>query len=148
MIRPHLYRLALPAALLLVATPAFSDEPGPGGTRAVVPVTGEQVYRTVCQACHMADGRGGAGAGAIPALAGNPRLAASAYPILLITRGRGAMPWLTDTLKPAQIAAVSTYVRTHFGNNYPAPVTEVEVVKLAGAPPPSDRGLFRPATAR
>ena len=75
----------------------------------------------------MADGKGGSGAATIPALANNPRLAAPAYPILLVVRGRGAMPGLTDLLGPAQIAGVATYVRTHFGNSYPAPVTVAEV---------------------
>ena len=122
-------------ALLLIATPAFSDEPGPGGTKPIAPVSGEQVYRTVCQACHMADGRGGTGAATIPALANNPRLAAAAYPIFIVAKGKGAMPWFSDTLSPAQMAGVITYVRTHFGNNFPKPVTEADVAKLAGSPP-------------
>jgi mono/diheme cytochrome c family protein len=113
--------LALPAGSVL------ADEPGPGGTRVPVPVTGEQVYQSVCQACHMADARGATGAATVPALAGNPKLASSAYLLMMITQGRGAMPSIADTLKPAQIAAVATYVRTHFGNTYPAPVTAAEV---------------------
>ena len=119
-------------ALLAVAAPAFADEPGPGGTRPMIPVTGEQVYQQVCQACHMADGKGGSGAATIPALAGNPRLAAPAYPITMVLKGRGAMPWFNDVLSPAQIAGVVTYVRTNFGNSYPKPVTEADVVKFAG----------------
>ena len=43
------------------------------------------------------------------------------------------MPPLTDMLAPAQIAAVVTYVRTHFGNNYPAPVTAEDVQRLSKA---------------
>lgn len=129
-------RAALAAgALIAAATPALADEPGPGGVKSPRPVTGEQVYRAVCQACHMADGTGGAGAGTIPALAGNKKLASSAYPIVMIARGRGAMPRLTDLLDADQIAGVVTYVRTHFGNNYPQPVTAAEVTRLAGPPP-------------
>lgn len=108
------------------AAPAPAQERGDSAGNTTLlkpPETGEEVYRQVCQACHMADGRGGAGAATIPALANNPRLAAPAYPILLVVRGRGAMPGLTDLLGPTQIAAVATYVRTHFGNAYPAPVT-------------------------
>ena len=37
---------------------------------------GEHLYRAICQGCHMADGKGAQGAGAYPALAANPRLAA------------------------------------------------------------------------
>jgi mono/diheme cytochrome c family protein len=108
---------------------AFADEPG-GVVKTPPPVTGEQVYRQVCQACHMANGMGGVGAAAIPALAKNPRLAAASYPILIVLKGRGAMPWFDDMLSPAQVAAVVGYVRTNFGNAYPKPVTAEEVSKL------------------
>ena len=127
------------AAALLAAAPAVADEPGPGGTKPVVSVTGEEVYRNVCQACHMADGKGGSGAAAVPALAGNRRLAAAAYPIILVARGRGAMPWFNDSLSSKQIAEVVTYVRTHFGNDYPQAVSEADVAKLAGKPPTPEK---------
>jgi len=123
----------LGAALLLVAAPAFADEPGPGGTKAPVPVTGQQVYVMVCQSCHMADAKGAVGAGSVPALASNPRLKASAYPITMVLKGRGAMPWFNDTLTPAQTAAVITYIRTSFGNAYPEPVTEAQVKAMDAA---------------
>jgi mono/diheme cytochrome c family protein len=83
----------------------------------------------------MADAKGGGGAGAaIPALAGNPKLADKDYPITLLLKGRGGMPWFTDMLTPQQMAAVATYIRSHF-NNYPDPVT-VEDVKRVGAGTP------------
>ena len=116
-----------PALAQRSATPQSGDAPG-ASTALKPPQTGEEVYRQVCQACHMADGKGGAGAGTIPALANNPRLGAAAYPVLLIVKGRGAMPGLTDILGPSQIAGVATYVRTHFGNSFAKPVT-VEDVK-------------------
>jgi mono/diheme cytochrome c family protein len=109
------------------------DAPGSASTRTPPPVTGEQVYSQVCQACHMADAKGGTGAATIPALAKNPKLAEPGYPIGMILQGRGAMPPLTDLLGPAQIAAAVTYVRTHFGNSYKKPVTEADV-KLMMAP--------------
>jgi mono/diheme cytochrome c family protein len=43
------------------------------------------------------------------------------------------MPPLIDLLGPAQIAAVVTYVRTHFRKSYKKPVTEADV-KLMMAP--------------
>ncbi len=122
--------LALAAAPALAQKGAPAQERGDSAGNSTLlkpPETGEQVYRQVCQACHMADGKGGSGAGTIPALANNPRLAAPAYPVLLVVRGRGAMPGLTDLLGPAQIAGVATYVRTHFGNSYAAPVTVDDV---------------------
>ena len=99
--------------------------------KAPVPVTGEQVYTMVCQSCHMADGKGGVGAGAIPALANNPRLKVAAYPVVMVLKGRGAMPWFNDVLSPAQTASVVTYIRSNFGNAYPQPVTEADVARLA-----------------
>ena len=107
--------------------PSGGDTPGSSTNKTPPPVTGEQVYKQVCQACHMADAMGGKGAAMIPALAKNAKLEEPGYPIGMIMQGRGAMPPLTDLLGPAQIAAVVTYVRTHFGNNYKKPVTEAEV---------------------
>jgi mono/diheme cytochrome c family protein len=123
---------------MLAATPALAQPPSGGGdiagsatAKSADPVTGEQVYVQVCQACHMADAKGGSGAATIPALASNPKLATAGYPISLIVRGRGAMPSLADMLQPAQIANVTGYIRTHFGNNYTSPVTVQDVARLS-----------------
>lgn len=132
-IRPMtFFAIALIAGPALGQVPQSGDAAGGATVRTPPPVTGEQVYRQVCQACHMADGKGGTGAGAIPALAKNPKLAEAGYPIGMIAQGRGAMPPLTDLLGPAQIAAVVTYVRTHFGNSYKKPVTEADVKLMLG----------------
>jgi mono/diheme cytochrome c family protein len=132
--------LAVPvacAALLLSFPPASNAQDSSGGVSVVeVPAEGRQIYQEICQACHMADARGGAGAGAgIPALADNPRLADKAFAIGVLVKGRGGMPWFTDMLTPPQIAAVLTYVRSDF-NAYADPVTAEEVeqiVRAAGA---------------
>lgn len=116
------------AATCLAATTAQADEPGPGGTRAPTPTTGEAIYRTMCQACHMVGGKGAPGA--FPALANNPRLGTAAYPIVLIQRGKGAMPAFKDMLTPAQVATVVGYLRTHFGNSYTDPVTAADAAAL------------------
>ena len=125
-------------ALMLGTCPAWAQAPSGGGdiagsatVKAAAPVTGEQVYVQVCQACHMADAKGGSGAATIPALAGNPKLATAGYPISLILKGRGAMPSLADMLAPAQIANVTGYIRTHFGNAYTSPVTVEDVARLS-----------------
>ena len=80
--------------LLLLATAARADGAGPtfGNPYAFTEQGGAAVYAAVCAACHMPDGRGAIGAGAYPALAANPRLAAAGYPILVVLRGRKAMP--------------------------------------------------------
>jgi mono/diheme cytochrome c family protein len=133
----NITRTALAIILALAATPALAQAPERGDSagsatrKAAPPITGEQVYTQVCQACHMADAKGGSGAATIPALASNPRLATAGYPISLILKGRGAMPPLADMLPPAQIANVTGYIRTHFGNDYPAPVTAEDVMRLS-----------------
>jgi mono/diheme cytochrome c family protein len=125
-------------AAMLIATPVLAQIPSGGDTAgsatatAAKPVTGEQVYQQVCQACHMADAKGGKGAGEIPALAKNPKLEEPGYPVGMIIQGRGAMPPLTDILSPAQTAAVVTYLRTHFGNHYRGAVSEADVKAMMG----------------
>lgn len=121
--------IAMPA---LAQVPQGGDSAGSSANTTAKPVTGEQVYQQVCQACHMADGKGGVGAGHIPALAKNPKLEEPGYPIGMIVQGRGAMPPLTDLLTPAQVAAVVTYVRSHFGNHYRGAVKEDDVKAMLG----------------
>jgi mono/diheme cytochrome c family protein len=123
--------IALAAAALALAASAAADEPGAGGTRPLVPKTGEEVYKMVCESCHMPGGAGAQGAARFPALASNPRLATPAYAISVIEKGKGGMPWFSDMLTPEQVAAVTNYLRTHFGNNYPQPVTVEDVRAFA-----------------
>jgi mono/diheme cytochrome c family protein len=100
--------------------------------------SGEDLYRSICQGCHMADAKGAVGAGSCPALANNPRLAAAIYPITVVINGQRAMPSFGRVVEPffgaaltdTQIANVLNYVRTHFGNQYPDVIT-AEAVKAA-----------------
>jgi mono/diheme cytochrome c family protein len=89
--------------------------------------SGNEVYRGICQGCHMAEGQGAVGAGKYPALAKNQNLEAAGYPIYLIIHGQKAMPPLGSMLDDDQIAAVVEYIRTHFGNTYADPVTSDDV---------------------
>lgn len=127
---------ALLAASTATAQTSGGGDTGGGVVRVPKPVTGEQVYGAVCQACHMADAKGGKGAGEIPALASNPRLAGAAYPIMVVAGGKGGMPGFSGTLSNAQMAEAVTYIRTHFGNSYAKPVTEADVAKIAKPPAP------------
>ena len=136
MMRLHggLLSLAVAASSVLAVLAAAPDtraQDSAGGISAVeISTEGQQVYIEVCQACHMADARGGGGAGlGIPALADNPRMADKAYIIGIVVNGQGGMPWFTDLLTPQQIAAVLTYVRGDF-NTYPEPVTADEVAAV------------------
>jgi mono/diheme cytochrome c family protein len=89
--------------------------------------SGEALYRAICQGCHMADARGASGAGSYPALAGDAKLEAGGYAILVVVQGQRAMPPFGSALSDAQIAAVVNYVRTHFGNGYKDEVTVADV---------------------
>jgi mono/diheme cytochrome c family protein len=79
---------------------------------------GEDLFKAICQGCHMPDAKGSAGAGTYPALANNARLTAAIYPIIVVLNGQRAMPSFGAELSDGQIANVINYVRTHFGNRY------------------------------
>ena len=44
------------------------------------------------------------------------------------------MPYFSDSLTPAQIADVTKYIRTHFGNDYKDAVTAADVEPFAKPP--------------
>lgn len=121
------------AVLVAGAAVKAQDAPGGGPREAQISGEGQQIYEQICQACHMADAKGGGGAGAeIPALAANKNLADPKFGINILLKGRGGMPWFSDMLSPAQMAAVLTYVRGHF-NDYKDPITEADVKAMAAA---------------
>lgn len=91
--------------------------------------TGQEVYEHICQGCHMPDAKGATGAGTYPALASNAKLQAGVYPVIVMLRGQKAMPSFAD-LTDAQIADVTNYIRTHFGNQYPGTITPDQVGKM------------------
>lgn len=89
--------------------------------------SGEDLYKGICQGCHMPDAKGATGAGTYPALADNARLRSAIYPITVVVNGQRAMPPFGEDLSDVQIANVINYVRTHFGNHYRDPVTPAAV---------------------
>lgn len=119
--------------LMLTASLAFGQEP------AIPPLSegpqyieqdGASLYRAICQGCHMPNGQGAKGAGMYPALAKNPRLAASGYLVYNVLQGRRGMPGFGQFLNDAQVAAVANYVRTNMGNQYTDVVSAADVAKL------------------
>lgn len=133
--------IALSASALLagatLSDPGFAQDRGGPSTAAKENTdSGKEIFEQICAACHMADARGGGEPGAkVPALAGNKNLANKDYPIILLLKGRGGMPWFTDMLTKPQIAAVITYVRGHF-NDYHDPVTVADIDRVGSANPP------------
>lgn len=89
--------------------------------------SGEDLYKGICQGCHMPDAKGAIGAGAYPALANDIRLIAAIYPITVVLNGQRAMPPFGTSLSDTQIANVINYVRGHFGNHYKDPVSPAAV---------------------
>lgn len=89
--------------------------------------SGEQLFASVCQGCHMPDGHGATGAGSYPSIAGDGNLEAKGYPVAVVVRGQRGMPSLGWMMSDDQVAAVVNYVRTHFGNQYRDAVTAEDV---------------------
>ena len=87
---------------------------GPGVTVSA----GGDVYNSTCAGCHMPDGEGAVGAGMYPSLADNPNLEFPGYAINVIVYGQGAMPPFGDMLSDEQVAAVTNYIRSNFGNDF------------------------------
>ena len=117
-----------PAALGVLVFGLTTVYAGNGGVSMSGPTQfkqqdGQALFEAICQGCHMPNAAGAVGAGAYPALAHNQNLAAAAYPVITVLTGRKAMPPLGSYLSDAQVAAVVTYVRTHFGNNYSDPIS-------------------------
>jgi mono/diheme cytochrome c family protein len=112
------------AALLALTVSASAQEVRAGD----FPMTsGEEIFKNVCQGCHMPDAKGAVGAGAYPALATNKNLAIAGYPVGVVLHGQKAMPWFSDYFSDEQVANVVNYVRTHFGNHYSDKVTAADV---------------------
>jgi len=141
MVRKQKFGLLALAAMTLVATatlsdPGFAQDRGGPKSDAAAGDSGKEVFEQICAACHMADAKGGGDVGArVPALAGNKNLANKDYPIIILLKGRGGMPWFTDILTKQQIAAVITYVRGHF-NDYKDPVTVADIDRIGSTNPP------------
>ena len=92
--------------------------------------TGEDLFASACQGCHMPDGHGAAGAGTYPSLSKDSHLEASGYPVYVVVRGQKAMPPVGAMMSDEQVAAVVNYLRTHFGNQYSDAVTAEDVKRI------------------
>jgi mono/diheme cytochrome c family protein len=145
-IRTHTLAAGAALALLAFAGAASAQtSPVAAGGPAFPEQEGKDIYAVICQSCHMPDGKGAhntGGAIGYPSLAGNPKMAAKAYPALVVARGQKAMPSLGGLLNDTQIASVVNYIRTSFGNNYTDAITPAQVTPLRPARPAT--GVVRP----
>jgi mono/diheme cytochrome c family protein len=124
------FAAAIPAALLLLSFAAIAQGARPPAFSAgyrFSEMSGEALFVNVCRGCHMSDGKGAAGAGIYPSLAGDSHLEAAGYPVAIVVNGQRAMPAFGAMMGDDQVAAVVNYLRTHFGNSYQDAVTSEDV---------------------
>jgi mono/diheme cytochrome c family protein len=126
--KPHIRRVVALLSLLAVASTASRLANSQEIFAGKYPQqTGEDLFKNICQGCHMPDAKGAIGAGAYPALASNPRLVAAIYPITVVLNGQRAMPTFGESLTDEQVANVLNYVRSNFGNHYKDKITPAQV---------------------
>jgi mono/diheme cytochrome c family protein len=129
-------RIAWIVAVACIGIPAWAEDNTPStpifshSETSFDEQSGRQLYAEICQDCHMADGKGAAGAGRYPNLTGNPKLAAAGYPLSLVLHGMNGMPPVGKMMTDEQVAMIVNYVRTHFGNAYSDPVKPEDVKPL------------------
>ncbi len=111
---------AFGAALLFGAT-AIAQTPAP--VDQTLFDTGQTLFETNCAGCHQAAGTGLPPV--FPALAGNENLTDLALIAGNVHNGKGSMPAFPN-LTSADIAALATYVRNAWGNEFGG-VTEADV---------------------
>jgi len=145
-LRRSLARTFIAAPLLMAAGGAGPAWPQAEGTGMFNPArittsSGEEIFRRVCQGCHMPDAKGAVGAGKYPALAGDGALASTEFMAITLLNGRRNMPafggngdvgmfFTVPSLTDEQIAAVINYVRSHFGNHFKGEITPAQVKAL------------------
>ena len=92
--------------------------------------SGAELYETMCQACHMADGQGAKGVGYFPSFVGNERLRSPDYPIDVVLNGLRGMPHFSHMLTDEQIAGVVNHLRTSFGNQLDGDTNAEDVARV------------------
>jgi mono/diheme cytochrome c family protein len=129
---PRLPRALLTAVAALAACAAAhaADDPVFSQGERFDQHSGAAIYRAICAGCHQPQGQGAQGAGAYPALAGNPRVASGAYVATMVLYGRKAMPSFAQQLDDTQIAAVVQYVQHDVDHLEASPLEPAQVAAL------------------
>jgi len=120
---------SVPGGVLAAGGKVEAPKAPAGGTATAGLADGKALYEKHCASCHQVNGEGMPPT--FPALAGNDRLADTEYVIKTVLHGKPgtAMPPFAAQLDDQAAAAVITYIRTAWGNNY-GPVTPEEVSRL------------------
>jgi mono/diheme cytochrome c family protein len=115
-------------------------QPAAGSTTA-----GSALYQQHCSVCHGSNGEGGVG----PSFVGNKDIASTPAMLHIVLFGKGAMPAWGQQLTDQEIADITTFERTSWGNTFGditvAEVTQARTVGSAGAP--AAAAAAAPATA-
>ena len=114
---------------VLAAGGQVAASPKAKAPAAVTGADGKALYLKLCASCHQPDGRGMPPT--FPALAGNENLKDAEYVIRTVLHGKPgtAMPPFGSKLDDQAVAAVVSYIRTTWGNDF-GPVTPEEVARL------------------
>lgn len=102
--------------------------PGAAAANTELLERGEDLYGSLCVACHLESGQGNPPT--FPALRGNDNLADAELIVLNIHEGREAMPPFPN-LDSEELAAIASYIRSAWDNDFGA-VTADEVVAIIG----------------
>ncbi len=121
----------------LISVLAVAVVGGAGSALAQSPATslsGEEMFKQNCSACHQVTGKGIPGA--FPALAGDPYVVGPPERVAsTVVHGRGGMPTFGPDLTDVQIATILTYVRSAWGNQASAVTPAVvAMVRTSAAP--------------
>lgn len=110
--------LAMLAIIVLAsAATSVAQQPPPGGAGASPLERGRAIYAAQCAFCHQGNGVGMPPQ--LPALAANHQLRDAELVVRTIHFGRGAMPAFPH-LGTDDVAAVASYIRTAWGNDFGA----------------------------
>jgi cytochrome c6 len=113
-IRPGAHGMPLIAAAAFTAAVTVAGA-ARGFAQDPAQAEGGHVFMTShCFVCHGEMGNGGAG----PGFRDDRFLAITDYVVAQILIGRGIMPPFADKLSDGRIAAVATYIRTNWGNDF------------------------------
>jgi mono/diheme cytochrome c family protein len=105
----------LSAAVVAVLAIGIAAQGNPSAAQDRADTDGGHVFMNEhCFVCHGEMGFGGIG----PKFRGDHYLDLGDYVIGQILMGRGIMPGYAERLSDQQIAAVATYIRTSWGNQY------------------------------
>jgi pseudoazurin len=99
------------------APDSAAAEPAGDAGGALTPemiATAKTNYEDFCAGCHASNAAGDIG----PGLRGNSKLADGAFVLKQLTQGGSEMPGFGDTLSHEELVALSTYIRTNFGNDF------------------------------